>query len=194
MSTQSTNRGALIGGSLLIGFGLLSLVGQLFRDVLNLSAVWPFTVIGFGVLFFVIMIAGGKSAAPFAIPGSIISGIGLMLLYQNITSHWASWSYGWTVIVFFVGVGIFVSGWWGGNVQQRRSGLGVMRTGFILFVIFGAIFEGLFSGFRGYLFPVLLIGVGLYLVLTRTGWLARRSSADALPSNEPAENFSEEMK
>jgi hypothetical protein len=187
MSTQSTNSGALIGGSLLIGFGLLALLGQLFRDVFNLSVAGPFTVIGFGAIFFVVMVAGGKQAAPFAIPGSIISGIGLILLYQSLTDHWASWAYGWTVIVFFVGVGILVSGWWGGNIHQRNSGLRVMRTGFILFVIFGAFFEGLFSGFRGYLFPALLIAVGLYLVLSRSGLLPRWPRTEDAPAETKAE-------
>jgi hypothetical protein len=192
MSTQSSNRGALIGGSLLIGFGVLALVSQLFRDVFNMSVIWPFFIIGVGAVFFIVMFAGGKSAAPFAIPGSIIAGIGLMLLFQSITDHWESWSYGWTVIIFFVGVGIFISGLWGGNAHQRQSGLGVMRTGFILFVIFGAIFEGLFSGFSGYLFPVLLIGVGVYLVLSRSGLLGRRAGADEISSTATSENKLEE--
>ena len=98
MQNHRSNTGALVGGTLLIAFGLLSLASEVFRG-LNWSFLWPFIVIGVGALFFVAMFAGGKQAAGFAIPGTIISGIGLVLLFQNITRHWESMSYFWTLII-----------------------------------------------------------------------------------------------
>ena len=59
MQTNRSNAGALIGGAVLIAFGLLSLAGQVFRD-LNWGFLWPFIVIGIGAMFFVAMVAGGK--------------------------------------------------------------------------------------------------------------------------------------
>ena len=56
------------------------------------------------------MFAGGKQAAGFAIPGTIVSGVGLVLLFQNITQHWESMSYFWTLIILFVGIGIYIMG------------------------------------------------------------------------------------
>ena len=44
MNTQRSNVGALVGGTLLIGFGVLALFGQLFRDFRLWSYVWPFAV------------------------------------------------------------------------------------------------------------------------------------------------------
>jgi hypothetical protein len=169
MQTNRSNVGTLVAGTILIGFGLLGL----FRNFLprfDWGSIWPFAIIGFGALFFVVMVAGGKSAAAFAIPGSIISGIGLILLFQNVTGHWESMSYFWTLIVMFVGVGIYLMGWYAGDPNQKRSGVGVMKVGFVLFIIFGAFFEMLiFSSFNNLIFPVLLILLGVYLILSRAG-------------------------
>jgi hypothetical protein len=81
MQTNRSNAGALVGGAIMIAFGLLALAGQVFRSV-DWGFLWPFTVIGIGALFFVAMFAGGKQTAGFAIPGSIVGGIGLVLLFQ----------------------------------------------------------------------------------------------------------------
>lgn len=180
MQTNRSNVGPLVGGALLIGFGLLSLVSRVFTG-LNWGWVWPFFVIGFGALFFVAMFASGKSAAALAIPGSIIGGIGLVLLFQNITQHWESMSYFWTLIILFVGLGIYIMGRYGDDENQRRSGAKLMRVGFILFVIFGAFFEMIFSSFNNLIFPILLILLGAYLVLARSGLFKRHEISNDNP-------------
>src|SRR5919109_226778 len=147
MQTNRSNAGTLIAGAILIVFGLLALAGQVLPSI-DWGAIWPLVIIGLGSLFFVAMVAVGKQAAALAIPGSIISGIGLILLYQNITGHWESMSYFWALIILFVGLGIYIMGWYGGDANQKRSGFGVMKVGFILFIIFGAFFELLFSSFN----------------------------------------------
>ncbi|HSG41678.1 MAG TPA: hypothetical protein VLA72_00860 [Anaerolineales bacterium] len=168
MEMKRSNAGGLIGGTLLIIFGLLSLAGSIFRSV-DWGFLWPFIIIGIGVLFFAAMFAGGKQTSGFAIPGSIVGGIGLVLLYQNIANHWESMAYFWTFIIFFVGAGIYIMGWYGGDAGQKKSGKGVMKVGLILFVIFGAFFEMIFSSFNNILFPILLILLGAYIILSRTG-------------------------
>jgi hypothetical protein len=181
---MQTNRnvGTLIAGTILIVFGLLSLAPRIFEGI-DWGFLWPFLVIGFGALFFIAMLAGGKQAAAFAIPASIVSGIGLILLFQNITGRWESMSYFWTLIIMFVGVGIYLMGWYGGDENQKRSGFGVMRVGFILFLIFGVFFEILFSSYSSLMFPALLILLGLYLVLTRSGLFQRRRTQMDEPSD-----------
>jgi uncharacterized membrane protein YoaK (UPF0700 family) len=76
-------------------------------------------------------------------------------------------------------------GWYGGEADQKQSGMRVMKIGFILFVIFGAFFEMIFSSFSNILFPVLLIILGAYLVLTRSGLIGAKKSEsstyDVLP-------------
>jgi hypothetical protein len=193
MSSQR-NVGSLVGGGLLIIFGLLALVGQLFRGFNFWNTFWPFFIIGFGLLFFVGMFAGGRSVSGLAIPGTIVTTIGLMLFYQNLTGHWESWSYGWTVILMAVGLGIFITGAWGQNPSQRAAGLRVLRIGLVMFVIFGAFFELIFTsgmpfGLRSIIFPAALILLGLYLILTRSGLLPGRSK-DAV--SEPTDSTLEE--
>ncbi|HTX92181.1 MAG TPA: hypothetical protein VMC09_13290 [Anaerolineales bacterium] len=179
------NPGTLIAGSILIVFGLLALFGQLFRGFDLWSYLWPFFVIGFGGLFFLGMFLGGKNYAGLAIPGSIFSVIGLMLLFQRLTGMWESWAYGWTVILVAVGLGLFIMGTWTGNEHRRRAGLKVMQVGAILFVIFGGFFELILNAFRPYgvqqyIFPALLVLVGIYLVVVRSGLLpsSRSNSGD----------------
>jgi hypothetical protein len=166
--------GMFTAGVVLIAFGLLALLGELFRGFHFWSYFWPFIIVAFGGLFFIGMLAGGKSVSGLAIPGSIISVIGLMLFFQNLTNHWESWAYGWTVILMSVGLGIFIMGAWTGNEHQRRAGLRVLEVGAILFVIFGGLFEMIFFSFGGagisqFVFPGLLILLGIYLVVVRSG-------------------------
>jgi hypothetical protein len=181
------NSGTLVAGAVLIAIGLLSLFGQLFRGFPFWSYLWPFIIIGFGGLFFLGMFAGGKSMAGLAIPGTIISGIGLMMFFQNLFNHWESWSYGWTIILISVGLGIFIMGLYTGDAHRRQSGLKVMKVGAILFIIFGGFFEILIFGFQrngiqSYVFPVLLVLLGVYLVITRSGLLPSRRPDSPDPS------------
>jgi len=183
MQTTRSHTGALVGGTLLIAFGMLSLANQFFRGF-NWGFLWPFIVIGVGVLFFAAMFAGGKQAAGLAIPGTIVSGVGLVLLIQNITHHWESMSYFWTLIILFVGMGIYIMGAYSNDMGQKQSGVRVMKVGLTLFIIFGVFFEMVFSSFGNLVFPILLILLGAYLVLNRSGLLNRHkedTSSDSLP-------------
>ena len=184
MQTNRSNTGTLIAGAILIAFGLLGI----FRNFLprfDWGSIWPFMIIGFGALFFAGMVAGGKPAAALAIPGSVISGIGLILLFQNITGRWESMSYFWTLIIMFVGLGILLMGWYRGDPNQKRSGIGVMKVGFILFIIFGTFFEVfIFSSFNNLIFLILLILLGVYLILSRWGLFGRNRSRIDGSSND----------
>ena len=122
-------------------------------------------------------------------------GIGIMLFLQNITHGWESWAYSWTVILILVGLGIFIMGLYTADEHRRQSGLSVMKVGAILFIIFGGFFELLFSAFRPYglqqyIFPVLLVLLGIYLVVIRSGLLTSKHS----DTNGSSINISEEKK
>jgi hypothetical protein len=182
MQTNRSNVGALLGGALLIACGLLTLASQTFHNV-DWGLLGTLTIIGFGALLFVLMFASGKSAAVLAIPGSIVGGVGLVLLIQNITHHWQSMAYFWTLIILFVGVGIYLMGWYSGDANQKRSGVNTMKVGVILFVIFGALFEMIFSSFNNILFPFLLILLGVYLIISRFGLFGTRKQNE--PENRP---------
>jgi hypothetical protein len=182
------NTGSIVAGSLLILFGLLALFGQLFRGFDFWGKLWPFIIIGFGLMFFVGMLLGGKSVSGLAIPGSIITMSGLMMLVQNLTGYWESWSYSWTVILISVGLGIFIMGLYNGNEGSRQAGLRVMKVGLILLIVFGAFFELIFSasqpfGLRQILFPAALILLGIYLVVDRSCML-RKHTEDMVPPQD----------
>jgi len=190
--SNNRNVGALIAGSILIVFGLLALLSNLFSNFNFWSYLWPVIIIAFGGLFFVGMFAGGKSVSGLAIPGSILSGLGLMMLLQNLSHHWESWAYGWTIILISVGLGVFIMGAYTGNDYRRRAGIRVMKVGAVLFIVFGGFFELLFSSFRlnglaQYIFPALLILLGLYLVVSRAGWLPRKSEDSNEPTIQPTD-------
>jgi drug/metabolite transporter (DMT)-like permease len=192
MEDKRRNTGALVGGSLLILFGLLALLTQLFSGFDFWGTFWPFLIMGVGAMFFVGMFAGGKSVAGLAIPGSIIMVVGLMLFIQNLTNHWESWSYSWTVILIAVGLGIYIMGLYAGSQSQRQSGVQVMKVGLVMFILFGAFFEMIFNSFglSNMLFPVALILLGLYLLVTRSGMLSFRRDK-AVDENTEDKNISE---
>lgn len=169
METRNRRIGSLMGGVILIAFGLLALASQLFRGFNFWGTFWPLILIGIGIVFFAGMFASGRSGGGLAIPGTIFSGIGLLMFFQNITGYWQSWSYGWTVIVMSVGVGIYIAGWWSGSEYQRQAGTRVFGIGLILFVVFGAFFEMIFqsSSLARLAFPLALIILGGYLIVTR---------------------------
>lgn len=177
MSTQR-NTSALIGGTVLIAVGVFTLLGQVFSGLNFWGFIWPFFIIGFGGMFYLGMFAGGKSVSGLAIPGTIITSIGLILLYQNLTGHWESWSYAWAVIVLAVGLGIYIMGLYGEDEGQRNAGKGLMKVGAILLIVFGGFFEMIFSigshsVLRQSIFPIILILFGIYLIYAR---LARKET------------------
>lgn len=177
------NRSSMIIGTLLLATGILALLGQIFGQG-GRGLLWPVIIIGFGMAFFVGMLLGGRSFGPLAVPGSIITGIGLILFIQNFFSIWETWSYTWALIVCFVGIGLFIYGSWSDLPDLRGSGLKIAQVGLILFLIFGILFEGVFaiSGITqpvsGLLWPIVLIVLGLGMLVIRTARLLRRQEQD----------------
>jgi hypothetical protein len=189
MENKSRRAGSLVAGSVLVVFGALALVAELTKSFSFWSTFWPFILIGIGAIFFVGMFAGGKSAAGLAIPGCIFVAIGLLMFLQNLTSHWESWSYAWTVIIMAVGAGILLMGLQTGDYGQRHAGLRVLKIGAIMFVIFGAFFEMIFNNapYAQIFFPIALIALGGYLVVVRSGMFAHRKGAIPAPTTSKKE-------
>lgn len=120
------------------------------------------------------MILAGKSSSGLAIPGSVITTVGLILAYQNATGRFETWSYAWALIVAAVGIGLAIKGFWTDDPKAFQGGLRTAGIGAVLFVVFGAFFE-LVVGFAGadfadanrWFWPVLLIVVGAAMLLRR---------------------------
>ena len=173
---QQRGRTNAIIGMVLVGLGAMFLLGQLFN--INMwRFFWPFFIIIPGLLFFLGMALGGKSAGPLAIPGSIVTTVGLLLLYQSVTNHWESWAYAWALIFpTSVGVGLAINGAWSEVPRLRETGMKWIRVGLIIFVVGGVFFELLLnishSVIGSVIWPLLLIGGGIYLLVSRRSRLA----------------------
>jgi hypothetical protein len=169
------NSGGLIAGLLLVGLGGLLLVGQVFRIQL-MSVLWPFFVIVPGLFLFGAMLNGGKQAAGLAVPASIVTMVGVLLFYQNVFHLWSTWAYAWALVFpTAFGMGLVIQGIWSGDMRLRDRGVSTIKVGLTIFVVLAFFFELLLniSGFRhGFigrmLWPLLLIGLGVWLAFGRT--------------------------
>ena len=147
----------LFGGIILILLGLLFLAREIAPQYFTFWD-WPFFIIGLGVLFFIWAIVSNTGGL--AVPGAILSGIGGIFYYQNMSGNWGSWSYIWALIPAFVGVGIVIGGVIDKNYKEAISGgLTLLVISAILFLVFGSAF-GLNTSLAQY-WPVLLIALGL---------------------------------
>lgn len=162
-------RGSFTFGVILILLGAWFLAVQFvpqIGDWMEQIADWPMWVVIPGAIFILAGLISGVTEL--MIPGSIIAGIGGILYYQNETGDWQSWAYIWALIIVFVGIGIFLSHLFKGQLRKAfEEGGPPFMTGTILFLIFGSIFRAAFgqSPLLGDYWPLLLVGVGLWMLI-----------------------------
>jgi hypothetical protein len=160
----------LVFGAAFILFGLLLLAGQLLH-IDFFSLLWPFFIIVPGVALLIgSLMASGKGGEPFAIVGSIVTMVGSILLFQNITGLWATWAYAWALIApTSIGLGQVLWGAIKGRQDKVKEGLNLAGVGLVIFLVAGAFFE-LVLGVSGFglgplALPFLLIGLGIVLIV-----------------------------
>jgi len=150
-------RKGFVAGIMLILLGGFFLAAQLMPDIFG-YIFWPFILVGIGGVF--LLSALLTRTGGLAIPGCILLGLGGIFYYQSMTNDWASWSYIWTLIPGFVGVGVIIAGLLSRNGPRFDSG------GLVLLAISGMGFL-LFGGMFGLnldvstLWPIFLIGIGV---------------------------------
>ena len=159
------NRSNLFLGLLLILIGGWMVVTRQVPSIqawLDNNFIWPMWVIGAGALVFLIGLITGNPGM--AIPASIIAGIGGILYYQQTTGNFSSWSYMWTLIPGFVGVGEILAGLLGERTRRNlSSGLRNLVVSAVMFLAFGTFLGGL-SILGGYGAPILIILLGIYVL------------------------------
>jgi hypothetical protein len=180
---KQRNMGSMVAGSALIVLGGLFLLSQ-FLDISIWRFLWPLFVLIPGIGMFVTVYGGGKQAAGLAIPASIVSMVGLILLFQSITDHWESWAYAWSLIFpIGVGLGMYIYGMRAEDEETRQRGKGMLRTGVIIFVLLGVFFETIFAAggslFGRIFWPVAIILLGVYLIMRQGGFFSREPSTAA---------------
>lgn len=160
------NRSNLFLGLLLILIGGWMVVTRQVPSIqewLDNNFIWPMWVIGAGALVFLIGLITGNPGM--AIPASIIAGIGGILYYQETTSNYSSWSYMWTLIPGFVGVGEILAGLLGERTRRNlSSGLRNLVVSAVMFLAFGTFLGGL-SILGDYGAPILIILLGVYVLV-----------------------------
>jgi hypothetical protein len=141
-------RSAIASGAILVTLGVLLLVARLVPGIFG-HLTWPFIVIGVGVLLLVLAIATGN--AGLAVPACIVGGIGLILWWQNTNNRWETWSYAWTLIPGFVGVGALVQGLLESKpVKVLLDALWPVLISAVLFAVFSSFFGGPLFGVPWY--------------------------------------------
>ncbi len=144
---------------------------------------WPIFVVVPGLLLWALaFVPRPPAGVGFAVAGSIVTAVGLLLWYQQLSGHWDSWAYAWALIgPCAAGVGLLLYGWLTGTQRMVASGLRLAVIGLGLFLIGGLVFETTARTSRipfdaDQAWPVLIIVVGVALVLgnVRGGRSARR--------------------
>ncbi|RLD03514.1 MAG: hypothetical protein DRI65_12765 [Chloroflexota bacterium] len=156
-------RTSIVGGAILILVGAVLFAAQVLPDFMpdfwEIFS-WPWIVIGIGLFLFILRAAVGEPGM--AVPATIICGLGGILAYQWYTGDWQSWSYIWTLIPGFVGIGIVLMSLLGGDASLK-DGSTLMFISFIMLAVFGSFFGAV--GMAGRYWPVLLILLGVVLMI-----------------------------
>jgi hypothetical protein len=189
--------GTLAVGVLLVLLGVFFLASEQFSVDFGRYG-WPVYIIVPGLFLLVVGLAipheGGLGAA---IPGGIITTVGLVLALQRQTDTYASWAYMWALVApGSVGVTLALFG-----VLHRRwdllgAGLRSAATGLGLFIGFGLFFEnviGIDDVHPNMVFhtalPVMAVGLGIVIVIWNLLPERLRSGRRAAPEPwRPAES------
>ncbi len=156
-------RTSIVGGAILILVGAVLFAAQVLPDFMpdfwEIFS-WPWIVIGIGLFLFILGAAVGEPGM--AVPATIMCGLGGILAYQWYTGDWQSWSYIWTLIPGFVGIGIVLMSLLGGDASLK-DGTTLVFISFIMLAVFGSFFGAV--GMAGKYWPVLLILLGVVLMV-----------------------------
>lgn len=174
----------VLGIALLLVGGVALVLGQLDIDVPAsiVEAGWPlFVIVPGAVLFVSSLLVPPPKGVGLAIGGSVVTTVGAVLLYQQTTGHWESWSYAWALVgPAAAGLGMVLYGLITHARELVGTGTRLVLIGLGLFVVGYWYFETIFSSGQPPLdvwtvWPVVMIGVGLLVVIAA---LSKRRADD----------------
>jgi hypothetical protein len=135
---------------------------------------WPTNMFLIGGVIFIVGLVLGQPGM--SVPAAIVAGIGGIFYYQKASGNLNSWSYMWTLIPGFIGVGTVLTGLLGeSTVYNLKRGLNLMVISAVLFLIFSSFLGGwkLLGNFGPAILLILLglwvLGSGLYRTFRNTG-------------------------
>jgi hypothetical protein len=139
-------------GAVAILFGVLVIVGQFLPPGSRLVS-WPLVVVGAGAALF--LVGAGTSAVGLVIPGAIVLGLGCLLYVQNLAGWWRSWSFAWTLVPGFTGLGLLAF------ARIHRASEGALRAAKILLLVSAALFLLFAAALGRHEWSWIALGVGL---------------------------------
>ena len=154
-------------GIVLVVVGLFALLVAFAPGVDLTQYGWPLFVIVPGLTLLVVGFIGlGQGAA---IPGGIITVLGLLLAYQSSTGDWATWAFAWALVVpGGIGLGMYLQALRDRDAMALRTGRTLMLIALLIFMIGFVLFESILGisgrdyGFFGRAaLPILLIVIGV---------------------------------
>jgi hypothetical protein len=170
---SSVDRGALLLGATLFVIGAVWLLGQILK-ISFAGYLWPLAIILPGIFVFISALnmesAGGDA---FAVLGSILTSVGLLLFVQRLTNTWSSWAYAWALIApTSIGIGQIIYGKIKKHENLVKTGIQMAKVGLWIFAV-GFIFFELIIGLNGFglsrfglpIIPMVLIGVGILILI-----------------------------
>lgn len=156
-------------GFILVGIGVVLLVMQVLGGAAQF--LWPFFIIVPGGALVAVALAASETGRKLAVPGTVIAGIGLILLFQNTFEYYQSWAYAWALVPFFVGVGMMLSADEEHGEEGSEAARHLMTWSLTAFVILATVFELLIFGGGGFgarfVVPLILIVAGAAVLF---GW------------------------
>jgi len=133
-----------------------------FHAIFEKYAEWPMNMFLIGAGIFIVGLVLGQPGL--AVPAAIVAGLGGIFYYQQATNNFGSWSYMWTLIPGFVGVGSILAGLLGDNTAHNlKRGLNMMVISAVLFLVFSSFFGG-WELLGNYGPAILLILLGLWVL------------------------------
>ncbi len=167
---RSGSPGAAVLGGILIVLGIVFFVGQQLNIDIG-QATWPFYVIVPGVALVTLGLTQRRGSG-LTISGSLVTIVGLVLLYQNATDRFETWAYAWALVgPGGSGVGMLLYGTRSGDRRMARAGFWSILGALGLFAVGFIFFEGVIgiSGERlplpNWVLPVAVIVIGLLVLL-----------------------------
>src|SRR5215467_9996778 len=140
MQRGQPDQAATIGGVVLLGLGVLFLLQQsLGLDIGHLA--WPIFVILPGLGMLAAFALGPRSAAGLAIPGCVVTTVGLILAIQNTFNVWQTWAYAWALVPAAVGLGLRLQSEQLGQPRAAQAGTRMIEGSLLAFVVFVVFFE-----------------------------------------------------
>jgi hypothetical protein len=172
-STERESSGpqpGLVLGAILVIVGLILLAGQLL-EIGFADLGWPFWIIAVGAAILLVGLFL-VTESPVVVGGTVVTTVGLVLLYQNTTGHWESWAYAWALVgPAASGLGMALWGMRTLDGRAVRNGTWGLLGGLALFTLGFLFFEGVIgiSGRRlplpEWSLPAAIIGIGVVVLL-----------------------------